>query len=627
MLLLLLACAEPSKPPVNDTDDDSGAAATTPWYADADGDGWGTGEPLEAADPPDGYTSRDGDCDDADAAVHPEATDLCDGVDADCDGAVDEDGAEVVYADADGDGFGAGASTTGCPGAGLSGNADDCDDTDASVFPDAAEAPDGVDQDCDGVTDEGTTAYDDDGDGETELAGDCDDADPARASYLVEICGDALDEDCDGEARPCGLSGERGLDEADALLVGEGGLGDALLGLDLDGDGAGEIVVVAEQAAEAAGAGGAVYTVDGPVYGTVDLVGSSPRVEGEEDRENVGHAVAAGDLDGDGAPDLLVARRSVYEDLALFSGPVASVVPYGDAGARVTWDGDDGILQSLALGDGDADGFDDVLVGYREGVSTTFALAPGPLVEDFDLGDAPWTYAHEYLAGATLGDADGDGFDDLVVGISDYPTLPLGGGWTTGEWPGVAYVVLGPLAGSAGIEDADAVFYASDYEDALGGGSVGPDLDGDGEDDLVLSAGSGGNYDGGAVYVVPWPGAGPVVASEVATAVVVAEWGLGDVAYDGDLDGDGQADLALGAPYDGTEGVVGVFHGPLGGLHEIAGADARLLGVDGARRFGSSVAILADMNGDGADELLAGDPEASGDYDGGVVGLFYGGGR
>ena len=53
----------------------------------------------------------------------------------------------------------------------------DCNDADASIAPGQSESADGVDQDCDGTVDEGTAAYDDDGDGYTENGGDCDDAD------------------------------------------------------------------------------------------------------------------------------------------------------------------------------------------------------------------------------------------------------------------------------------------------------------------------------------------------------------------------------------------------------------------------------------------------------------------
>ncbi len=76
----------------------------------------------------------------------------------------------------------------------------DCDDTDPSISPNATEKaiPNGVDDDCDGVIDEGTVAFDDDGDGYSERDGDCDDADRERHPGAAELP-DCRDQDCDGE--------------------------------------------------------------------------------------------------------------------------------------------------------------------------------------------------------------------------------------------------------------------------------------------------------------------------------------------------------------------------------------------------------------------------------------------
>ena len=76
------------------------------YYKDADVDGWGSDtDTLLSCTPPDGYLATDGDCNDADPGVHPETDDWCDGVDQDCDGTTDED--EVIwYLDEDRDGYG-----------------------------------------------------------------------------------------------------------------------------------------------------------------------------------------------------------------------------------------------------------------------------------------------------------------------------------------------------------------------------------------------------------------------------------------------------------------------------------------------------------------------------------------
>jgi hypothetical protein len=137
---------------------DEGYGATL-YLPDADGDGFGddAAPPVSscASDAPEGLVETPGDCDDSDAAVHPEATEVrADGVDQDC------DGFEACYTDLDGDGYGAlgvqfdPALTCAAPP--FADDALDCDDADAAVNPDATEVVgNAIDEDCDGVVDPG----------------------------------------------------------------------------------------------------------------------------------------------------------------------------------------------------------------------------------------------------------------------------------------------------------------------------------------------------------------------------------------------------------------------------------------------------------------------------------------
>jgi len=104
------------------------------------------------------------DCNDNDPAVNPGATEVCDGIDNNCDGEIDEGLITIYYQDTDQDGFGSAAnSTESCtPLNGFVENGDDCDDGNPAVFPGAEEVCDGEDNNCDGMIDEGLEAPSDD---------------------------------------------------------------------------------------------------------------------------------------------------------------------------------------------------------------------------------------------------------------------------------------------------------------------------------------------------------------------------------------------------------------------------------------------------------------------------------
>ncbi len=190
------------------------------WWIDGDGDGFGAGELTSTCSdepPTDEHVSADDgaeeDCDDTESTVYPGATEVCDGVDQDCDGVADPPGNFEYWPDVDADGVGDEAgSITSCNGTPPDGfvhatpGTSDCDDADPDRFPGNAEVCDAVDNDCDAEVDNG---FDLDGDGwfdgsdadcvaeygATEV--DCDDSEVTVFPNNSEVC-DGLDNDCDG---------------------------------------------------------------------------------------------------------------------------------------------------------------------------------------------------------------------------------------------------------------------------------------------------------------------------------------------------------------------------------------------------------------------------------------------
>ncbi len=203
---------------------DEDAVDPVTFFADNDGDGYGDdSQHIQACSLPEGAAGQAGDCDDDEAAVNPAADELCNAVDDDCDGDVDDNTIDgtLYYQDTDDDGFGNLERTLAACDVpeGYTANSLDCDDLDDTAYPEAPEVCDGDGEDCDGEVDEpgsiGETQWwaDIDSDGYGDLnqgilacvqpegrvsnASDCNDNNRGINPRADESC-NGIDDDCNG---------------------------------------------------------------------------------------------------------------------------------------------------------------------------------------------------------------------------------------------------------------------------------------------------------------------------------------------------------------------------------------------------------------------------------------------
>lgn len=527
----------------------------------------------------DGFTVAQGDCDDANALINPDAQEECDGVDNDCDGEIDptEIAGEIFFLDADGDGFG-----------------------DEEVY--ACSVPDG---------------YVPDG-------GDCNDDDAEIFPQAIEQCGDEIDQNCDGliDNEACFYT----VNDAHSWLRSDTsfpiGVGGKLV--DSNGDGVLDVVTHAPSTTLTPGGISSFQVFEGPLDGEISSVDAAHRIL-VPDLGLGGGSVLSSDMNGDGLDDFIFSlERNTFGGenagaVFLLLGPIDADVSlesaydalwYGAAGSFAGYTMDD-------LGDITGDGRSDIVIGaYEYDLSAPEGGAAYIVFGGDNEGDISLADADVVLLGgendnlgfevSSAGDINADGVPDLAINAYRFDTSQRNAGRT--------FVFFGPVDGSLSLDQAD--IRIDGYQEVSQSGSTLsplPDINGDGTDDLLLASQFADvmddtqiNDEGAAHILVDLePGDISLLDSQATIYGGSTEENFGREALGlQDINGDGFGEVVISAKRYGTlapeQGRVSLFLGPLEGGLTSGQGHALLYGA----REGAWTGISMDVHQDGGETWL-----------------------
>jgi hypothetical protein len=412
------------------------------------------------------------------------------------------------------------------------------------------------------------------------------------------------------------------------------GLGSSVAGAeDVNGDGYADVIVGADlyDAGKVVDVGAAfVFLGSAAGVPSGSQATAAATLQSNQASANLGFSVAgAGDVNGDGYADVIVGAPNYDAGEAdegaafVFLGSATGVTSGNPATAATAMYGNQVNAQlgySVAgAGDVNGDGYADVIVGARnyefgqpqEGAAFVYLGSPAGVAPGSSAvleSDQGWAFMGSSVAGA--GDVNGDGYADVIVGAPNYDAGQSN--------EGAAFVFHGSAAGVVGRNPATAaaILQSNQINAYLGSSVAGAgDVNGDGYADVIVGA---PNYDAGqtnegAAFVYLGSATGVVSGSRAVLQSDEAEAHLGQsVAGAGDVNGDGYADVIVGAPYydapEYSEGAAFVFLGSATGVGNGSPATAAttLLASYGQTHLGWCVAGAGDINGDGYADVIVG---------------------